>query len=229
MDVSQALRERRSVRAFTSQVPSAEVVQRIMQDAATAASGGNMQPWRVAALTGDALQAMLADVAKTPGEENPAYLSYPPNLWEPYRTRRFANGEDLYASIGVPREDKAGRLQQLAKNAQFFGAPVGLIMFTEERMGPVQWMDLGIYLQSFMLRATEEGLATCAQGFWRNFSDFVSQHLALPEGYQIAFGMALGYEDVAAPINQWRSSRAEVRDWCEMRGYERNSPEVLIK
>jgi len=101
MDVSLALRERRSVRAFTSQVPSAELVQQLMQDAALAASGGNMQPWRVAALTGDALQAMLADVAKTPGEENPAHLSYPPNLWEPYRTRRFANGEDLYASIGV--------------------------------------------------------------------------------------------------------------------------------
>src|SRR5574344_712043 len=130
MDVSQALRERRSVRAFTSQVPSADLVQQLMQDAALAASGGNMQPWRVAAITGDALQAMLADVAQAPGEENPAHLSYPPNLWEPYRTRRFANGEDLYASISVPREDKAGRLKQLAKNAQFFGAPVGLIMFT---------------------------------------------------------------------------------------------------
>ncbi|CAB5665502.1 5,6-dimethylbenzimidazole synthase [Comamonas aquatica] len=83
MDVSQALRERRSVRAFTSQVPSAELVQQLMQDAALAASGGNMQPWRVAALTGDALQAMLADVAKTPGEENPAYLSYPPTCGSP--------------------------------------------------------------------------------------------------------------------------------------------------
>ncbi len=179
--------------------------------------GGNMQPWRVAALTGD-LQAMLADVAKTPGEENPAYLSYPPNLWEPF-TRRFANGEDLYASIGVPREDKAGRLQQLAENAQFFGAPVGLIMFTEERMGPVQWMDLGIYLQSFMLRATEEGLATCAQGFWRRYDAVVKQHVEVPDGYLVTYGIALGYEDKTAPINSMRASRADFAERGQLRGF----------
>jgi len=219
MDVSQALRERRSVRAFTSQVPSAALVQQLMQDAALAASGGNMQPWRVAALTGEPLQAMLSDVSKTMGEENPAHQSYPSNLWEPYRTRRFANGEDLYKSIGIPREDKEGRLRQLAKNAQFFGAPVGLLMLTEERMGPVQWMDLGIYLQSFMLRATEEGLATCAQGFWRRYDAVVKQHVEVPEGYLVTFGIALGYEDKTAPINTMRATRAEFAEWGQIKGF----------
>lgn len=219
MDVSQALRERRSVRAFTSQVPSAALVQQLMQDAALAASGGNMQPWRVAALTGEPLQAMLSDVSKTMGEENPAHQSYPSNLWEPYRTRRFANGEDLYKSIGIPREDKEGRLRQLAKNAQFFGAPVGLLMLTEERMGPVQWMDLGIYLQSFMLRATEEGLATCAQGFWRRYDAVVKQHVEVPEGYLVTFGIALGYEDKTAPINTMRATRAEFSEWGQIKGF----------
>lgn len=219
MDVSQALRERRSVRAFTSQVPSAALVQQLMQDAAMAASGGNMQPWRVAALTGEPLQAMLNDVSKTMGEENPAHQSYPSNLWEPYRTRRFANGEDLYKSIGIPREDKEGRLRQLAKNAQFFGAPVGLLMLTEERMGPVQWMDLGIYLQSFMLRATEDGLATCAQGFWRRYDAVVKQHIEVPEGYLVTFGIALGYEDKAAPINTMRATRAEFEEWGQLKGF----------
>jgi hypothetical protein len=87
-----------------------------------------------------------------------------------------------------------------------FGAPVGVFVAVESRMLHAQWVDLGIYLQSLMLLATGKGLATCAQGFWRNYSDFVSRHLALPQGYQIAFGMALGYEDSAAPINQWRST-----------------------
>ena len=219
MDVSQALRERRSVRAFTSQVPSAELVQRLMQDAALSASGGNMQPWRVAAITGTALSALLADVVRTPGEENPAHLSYPANLWEPYRTRRFANGEDLYKSIGIPREDKEGRLKQLAKNAQFFGAPVGIIMFTEERMGPVQWMDLGIYLQAFMLRATEEGLATCTQGFWRRYDQVIKRHIEVPEGYLVTYGIALGYEDKSAPINTMRATRADFAEWGQLKGF----------
>ena len=114
MDVSQALRARRSVRAFTPQVPSAALVQQLMEDAALAASGGNLQPWRVAALTGGALQALLVEVAATPAQESDALLSYPPDLWEPYRTRRFVNGEDMYRCLGIPREDKPARLCHLA-------------------------------------------------------------------------------------------------------------------
>ncbi|MGN1055725.1 MAG: nitroreductase family protein, partial [Comamonas sp.] len=106
MDVVNALQARRSVRAFTEQVPPAALVQQLMQDAALAASGGNLQPWRVTAFAGEALQALLADIAQVAGEESADYPSYPANLWEPYRTRRYANGEDLYASIGIPREDK---------------------------------------------------------------------------------------------------------------------------
>lgn len=219
MHVTQALRERRSVRTFTQQIPSAELVRQLMEDAALSASGGNMQPWRVAAITGERLSSLLADVAKTSGEENAQHLSYPPNLWEPYRTRRFANGEDLYRSIGIPREDKAGRFRQLAKNAQFFGAPVGIMVFTDERMGPVQWMDLGLYLQAFMLRATEEGLATCAQGFWRRYDAIIKQHIEVPAEYLVTYGIALGYEDKDAPINSMRSNRAPFGEWGQLVGF----------
>lgn len=163
MEVTQALRARRSVRAFLPDAPPAATVQTILQEAAQAASGGNLQPWRVVALTGAPLQELLAVVAQAQPEEGPDNQSYPPGLWEPYRTRRFANGEDLYRSIGIPREDKAGRLQQLAKNAELFGAPVGIFVCVDERMGQPQWADLGIYLQSLMLLAVQHGLATCAQ------------------------------------------------------------------
>ena len=219
MNIEQALQQRHSARAFLPQTVNAQVVRDLLEKAAQAASGGNMQPWRVTALGGDALKDLFVRTAQTEPVQRPG-LPYPPSLWEPYRSRRFENGEDLYRSIGIAREEKAARLKQMATNGQMFGAPVGIFIAVEERMGYAQWVDLGIYLQSLMLLASEKGLATCAQGFWRNYSDFVSQHLALPEGYQIAFGMALGYEDTAAPINQWRSSRAHVEDWCEMRGFD---------
>lgn len=124
MDVTQALRMRRSVRAFLPDAPPAKLVQTVLQEAAQAASGGNLQPWRVLALTGEPLRQVLAAVAQAQAEDGPANQSYPQGLWEPYRTRRFSNGEDLYRAIGIPREDKAARLEQLAKNAEFFGAPV---------------------------------------------------------------------------------------------------------
>lgn len=101
-----------------------------------------------------------------------------------------------------------------------FGAPVGIFVAVEERMGYAQWVDLGIYLQSFMLLAVEHGLATCAKGFWRMYNDMLIEQLALPEGYQIAFGIALGYEDVSAPINQWRASRAASHEWLALKGLD---------
>lgn len=219
MQVAQALRERRSVRAFLPDAPPADLVQAMLEEAARAASGGNLQPWRVVALTGEPLQALLAAVAQAQPEEGPDNLSYPAGLWEPYRTRRFSNGEDLYRTLGIPREDKAGRLRQLAKNAQLFGAPVGIFVCVDERMGQPQWADLGIYLQSLMLLAVQHGLATCAQGFWRRYAATLQQQLGLPEPYRIAFGVALGYEDTSAPINSLRTPRAPWAEWGELRGF----------
>lgn len=219
MSVSQALRRRRSVRAFLPDALPAALVQSLLEESAQAASGGNLQPWRVLALAGEPLRRLLAAVADAQAEDGPASQSYPPGLWEPYRTRRFANGEDLYRAIGIPREDKAARLRQLAQNAEFFGAPVGVFVCVDERMGPPQWADLGIYLQSLMLLAVQRGLATCPQGFWRRYVGTLQRELALPQPYRVAFGVALGYEDTAAPINALRSTRAPWAEWGELRGF----------
>ena len=221
MNVSQAMQERRSVRAFLPRVPSSQDVQNLIADAAKAASGGNLQPWRVIALTGEPLAQLTSAVSTAqPMEDNIVpHMAYPPSLWEPYRTRRFKNGEDLYKTIDIPREDKTARLEQMAKNGLFFGAPVGVIMLVDERMGYAQWVDLGIYLQSFMLLATERGMATCAQGYWRRFRDTVEQQLDVPDSYRVAYGIALGYEDTNAPINNLRADRAEFNDWAQVRGF----------
>lgn len=219
MDVFQALHQRRSVRAFLPQAPDADTVRTLIETAARAASGGNLQPWRVLALTGEPMAQLVAAVAQAEPETEGNGSSYPPSLWEPYRTRRRSNGEDLYRTIGVAREDKAGRLEQLAKNAQFFGAPVGLFICVDQRMGQAQWVDLGIYLQSLMLAAVDRGLATCAQGFWRRYDRALAEHLQLPEPYQVAFGVALGYEDKDAAINTLQADRAPLHEWAELRGF----------
>ncbi len=218
MELVQALQQRQSVRAFLPEVPSAALVREVIEGAALAASGGNLQPWRVEALTGAPL-AELLDVVAQAEREDDAHNPYPPNLWEPYRSRRFENGEDLYRSLGIGRDNKPARLQQLAKNAQFFGAPVGVFIYADERMGLPQWLDIGIYLQSLMLLATDKGLATCAQGFWRHSGKTVAAHLGWPEGHRMVCGVALGYADPNAPINQWRSPRAPFDEWAAMRGF----------
>ena len=145
MDVAEAVEKRMSVRAFRPDAVPAETVRAILQTAHRAPSGGNLQPWRVYALTGaplaDLKTAAMAKMAQ--GGEAPEYHVYPPNLWDPFRTRRYECGEDLYASIGIPREDKPARLMQMAKNAALFGAPVGLFFTLDRKVGPPQWADVG--------------------------------------------------------------------------------------
>ena len=117
MTVSAALQERRSVRAFLPDAPPAALVQTILEQAGRAASGGNLQPWRVLALAGAPLADFLQAIAAAQPDGQQDSLHYPPNLWEPYRTRRFANGEDMYRAMGIPREDKAQRLAAYGKGA----------------------------------------------------------------------------------------------------------------
>jgi nitroreductase len=216
--VSQAVAARYSVRAFRPDPVSGEVVRDILDRAKAAPSGGNLQPWRVYAVAGEPLAAFKASMVTAPMEE-PEYDVYPPNLWDPFRTRRYQCGEDLYASIGIGRDDRPGRLTQLAKNADFFGAPVALFFCLDRKLGPPQWADLGMYMQTLMLLAVERGLATCAQEFWARYPRAVGRFLVLPDDCQLFSGMALGFAQTDAPINLWRTRRDPLETWCEMRGF----------
>jgi len=220
MNVSEAVERRVSIRGVLDKPVSGEVVKDILVRAARAPSGGNLQPWRVYALTGQPLADFKAIVKANPFGETPEYDVYPPNLWEPFRTRRWQNGEDLYASIGIPREDKPARLRQLAKNGEFFGAPVGIFFCLDRKLGPPQWADLGMYMQNVMLLAVERGLDTCPQEYWARYPETVGKFLNMPADHMLFSGMALGYRDPDAPINRLRASRDPFELWGELIGFE---------
>jgi nitroreductase len=215
--VSKALESRSAVRAYLDKPVPADLVQEILVAAARAPSGGNLQPWHVWALMGDHLRRFKATVAErsraNPMGEGTEYKIYPDNLAEPYRTRRFRNGEDLYRALGIPREDKAARLGQFAKNFDFFGAPVGLVFAIDRQMEPGQWADLGMYMQSVMLLAQEHGLSTCPQEAWALWHKTFREFVELPPNLMVFAGMALGYADTGHPINSWRSDRAPASEF----------------
>ena len=223
MNVTDALASRMSCRAFLpTPVPEA-TVRAILDAARQSPSGGNLQPWRVYALAGAPLAEFVALVRSRlpthPRGEGSEYDIYPTGLWEPYRSRRFKCGEDLYATIGVAREDKPGRLRQFARNFEFFGAPVGLFFCIDRRMGPPQWSDVGMYMQSVMLLARAHGLHTCAQEAWSAWHRSVGQFLGLPPELMLFSGMALGYRDESAPVNRLRTDRAPLEEIAELRGF----------
>lgn len=219
MKVSEALKRRISVRAFRPDPVPEKLVREILDVARYAPSGGNLQPWKVIAVAGAERDAVVALArANLPGDEGDRAV-YPANLWEPYRTRRFKLGEDMYALLGIPRENKAARLMHLAQNFDFFGAPVGLFFVIERRMGHGQWAHLGMFMQSVALAATERGLASCMQEAWARVRAPLHKRFALADDEMIYCGMALGYADESAPVNKLRSDRAEVDEFATFRGF----------
>lgn len=226
--VTQAISARHSVRAFLPRPVEREAIEEMLALAARAPSGGNLQPWRVDVLTGAPLAALKAAVraslAARPGGEGLEFAVYPSPLPEPWRSRRFASGEALYAAIGIPREDKAARLAQFARNYEGFGAPVLIFVSIPRLFDRPQWAHLGMFLQTFMLLAGERGLATCPQEAWAAVHETVAAELDLPPDRILYCGLALGHADPEAPINALRTERAPVEDFATFRGFQDPPP-----
>ena len=206
MNVTDAVNARKSVRAFLADAVDDVTIAELLRTASRAPSGGNVQPWRIYVINGESMTRFRRFLADRPVEA-PAYDIYPSPLVEPYRTSRFKIGEDMYATLGIEREDKAGRLAQFAKNLDFFGAPAAIFCFVDRIMGPPQWSDLGMFLQTFMLLAQEAGLDTCPQEAWAVYEQAVSEFVGAPEEQRIFCGVALGHADPDAPINSLASDR----------------------
>jgi nitroreductase len=223
MSISEAIQRRQSVRAFRPDAVAATTVCEILALAALAPSSSNMQPWRVWAITGDDLASLKQSVreraAINPRGEPPEYPIYAPNLKDPYNTRRVACAEALYGVIGIERENKLGRLMQFARNFDFYGAPVGLILAIDRTMERGQWADVGIYLAHLMLLAEERGLATCAQAAWAGMNQTVRAFLDMPQEYILYCGISLGYPDLDAPVNRLRIGREPLAVTTDMCGF----------
>lgn len=221
--VTRAIETRRSVREFLDRAVPREVVHEILDTARRAASGGNLQPWRVVALAGDARQALVDRVAEkakeTPFGDGPEYDIYPHDLAPPYTTRRSRVAAEMYELVGIARDDQVGRVRQMSRNFDFFGAPVGIILSIGREMGPPQFADLGIFLQSVMLLARERGLHTCPQEAWSLWGATIREVVGIPEEELIFCGLSLGYADESAAINRLQTDRADVADFARFQGF----------
>lgn len=211
--VSDAVASRITARDFLDTPVPQDVLARIFEKARRTPSGGNLQPWNVHVLTGGALNdfrtEIIGKLMKGEQEEH-TYPAYPSPLWEPMRSWRHKLGEDMYALLDIARDDKKGRMMQVGKNFNFFGAPVGMLLTIDKRMDAPQFMDIGIYLQTIMLLAREEGLHTAPQGAWRAYPQTVKKHTNHPDEQQILVGMSIGYGNADAPVNDLYADRAEL-------------------
>ena len=214
--VDAAITSRRSMRAFRPTPVPRGLLEELLAVAARAPSGTNTQPWQVHVLTGNARQALSAEILQAfddPAERarhTEPYAYYPTEWRSPYGERRRKVGWDLYTLLGIGRADKARMHTQHARNYTFFDAPVGLMFTIDRVMQQGSWLDYGMFLQNVMIAARARGLHTCPQAAFTQFHRLILRHLALGDEHTLVCGMSLGYADPDAIENTLVTEREPV-------------------
>lgn len=223
MQVSEAVRQRRSIRHFLPSPVPLDTLKKILDVARWAPSGSNIQAWKIIAVAGEHKEKItrmaLATQTSLGAPKDDPFPIYPPDLWEPLRSRRFKLAEDMYAALQIPREDKPARLRQVSRNYEFFGAPAGLFFVIDRRMAHGQWAHLGMLMQTIALLAEEHGLGSCMQEAWAAFRPQLAEIFGLAANEMVYCGMAIGYPDTSKPVNQFPRERISVDELAEFRGF----------
>ncbi len=222
-ETERAILSRRSVRGYLPTPIDRATIAHLLDVAARAPSGTNMQPWRVIALSGPALRDFCDGVAAafTSGAEQLAGERpyYPSPLHEPFFSRRRKIGWDLYGHLGIARGEREKAAAHIVRNLHFFGAPVGLICTIDRRLEIGSWLDYGMFLQNFSTAARARGLDTCAMAIFAELPRTVATLLDLPPDEAVVCGMAIGHEDPVAPANALRTVREPAETFCSFRGF----------
>lgn len=228
--VDSAITTRRSVRAFLDKPVAKETLMDILKVASRAPSGNNTQPWQVIAVTGDEKiklsSAILAEVQlaleqnRVNDKNYPYEYDYYPQEWiEPFLSRRRKVGFDLYAKLGITREDLVARHKAHQENFVFFGAPVGLLILMNRVHGKGAFIDMGMFLENIAIAARARGLDTCAQAVFSSMYKVIYKHLNISPDLLLICGMSLGYADNNHPANQLITERSTVDEFTQFLGF----------
>lgn len=218
MTVIEALKYRKSVRAFLDKAVSDETINTLLEAARYSPSGTNTQPWQVAVVKGKSkleLQDKIESAFRG-GDRGKADFDYYPKEWiSPFKDRRKECGLLMYSTLDIKREDKERQMDQWAANYRAFDAPIMMLFFMNPIMEKGSFMDYGMFLQSIMLAAEDLGLATCPQASLADYPHIIKPTLGFGEESILLCGIALGYEDKEALVNSYRTSRLAVDEFTQ--------------
>ncbi len=220
MAVSEAVETRRTVRAFLEKPVPLEVLKRVLDTARMTPSGCNFQPWEATVLTGEPLRELQARMQQSPMQDPQEYPIQPAGIDAKYTERLVQMGAKQYAAMGIARDDQAARQAALMENVVSFGAPVLLLCYFPRIMGPPQWSDVGMWLQTIMLLLREEGLDSCPQEFMSIYARLIKDFIGVSDESHLLFcGMGIGYRDPDAPVNNFERSRVPLDEQVRFAGF----------
>ena len=213
MNLKDIIKSRYSVRSFTKKNVDIEIIKEILQISACAPSGGNIQPWKVYVVTGNAKEKLIERALSNYDngvQEKIEYEIYPNPLDEEYKKRRSECAKDMYAALSIEQDDIESRLTQIRENFKFFGAPVGMIITIDKAFAVNGWGHVGMFIQNICLSAIDNDMGTCLQESWSIYPETVKDVLNIPDNEVVWCGIALGYPNLGHPINNYRTSRESI-------------------
>lgn len=213
MQLTQAIKQRRSVRKYLSTPVDQDLIKSIFEQAQDAPSNCNTQPWHVSIVSGtvrDEIEKRMVAEIMAGEKPNTVFKPGDQDLVNEYRKRQIDCAIALYDSVGVKFEEKDKRQQLMLRNWQFFGAPHGAFFSMPKQMREVNAVDVGIYLQTVMLLMTANGIGCCAQGALAAYPKAAYELAGVPEDHGILFGLSFGYADIEDPMNNYDVGRAEL-------------------
>ena len=202
------LNSRYSCRAYKKQEVSEKDIREIISTASRVPTWCNAQPWEVLVTRGEAtekLSQLLIESTKTQ-QINPDF-NWPTQYVGQYAQRRRQCGYQLYESIGIQKEDKKRRKEQMMLNYKFFGAPHVAIITSESDLGPYGSMDCGGFIAAFTIVAQAKGIATIAQASITGYAQTIRKYFQIPKNRLIQTAISFGYSDDLNPINHFRTER----------------------
>lgn len=220
MTVADAVASRRSIRAFLDKPVELAVLRRVLDQARFAPSGCNFQPWEATVLSGAALQALQTKMLASQPQDPIEYSWSEPNQSPRHLARLQELGGCMYGAMGIDRADMAARDRFSRDNILSFGAPALLVCYFERFMGPPQWSDVGMWLQTIMLLLRGEGLDSCPQEWMSLYARLIKQEIGVSDETHILFcGLAIGYRDPEAPVNTFERPRVPLDDQVRFLGF----------
>ena len=228
MDVIEAIKQRKSIRAFKPDPVKLDLLKKIIEQAQRAPSWANTQPWEFAVAAGKKLKA-IQDAFIERGaqgmQNSKPEVAHPYEYPEPLMTRikKMQVQENRgRTSQATPEEMKA----RFESNFRHYGAPacIYLLMqksFLYQSKGINVWSmyDSGSIVQNIMLLAVNYGLGTISQAMAVVYPDIIRNELGIPEDKLIVLGISIGYPDCKNPINEDFRNREPLDEIAKFYGF----------
>ncbi len=216
MKVSEAIKARKSVRAFLDKPVEKEILYKLFDIARFAPSGHNVQPWEIIVLTGKTkkqLSDALVEAVKSGIDRQYDYIYEVKDMPQYIKDRRKACNTRVFEFKKLDPKDKVALQEHILENFKFFNAPVELLLLREKNLGENTFIDIGIMAQTIMLLALEFGLATCPKTSIAAYAPVIKKTLNIPDNKMVVMGISLGYPDNDAYINKLTMDRLAVEDF----------------